>query len=378
MWVMDSGASQHMTYKKEFFSAFEDIKHENRIIKLGDNRQLKVQGKGTVNIQKKNNGVWQDALITNVLYVPDLRKNLFSEGAIASKGMKIVKEKNNAYVYNEDDELMAHAVRSTNNLYYLQFRVITNCEANVASDSDKLKLWHTRMGHISVKTIKRMISEGQINDINLKNTNDFFCEACQYGKSSRLKFGNVKREVAPGEVIYSDLCGPMSVPTINGSNYFILFKDEHSGYRVIFCIKHKSDALSSFQTYVNMSKNKFGHSVKILHVDNGTEYMNANFKNYLNKTGIELEKTAPYTPEQNGKAEREMRTIVESARSMLYEKDLPTELWGEAVNTAVYLLNRSPNSKTVDKTPYEIWTGKKPVLKHVRTFGCEGFVHIPK
>lgn len=83
---------------------------------------------------------------------------------------------------------------------------------------------------------------------------------------------------------------------------------------------------------------------------------------YITSQGIQVEATTPYTPEQNGKAERDNRTIIESARSMLYAKRLPTQLWAEAVNTATYILNRTPTNRTQGITPYDIWTGNKPNL----------------
>ncbi|GBP34055.1 Retrovirus-related Pol polyprotein from transposon TNT 1-94 [Eumeta japonica] len=98
---------------------------------------------------------------------------------------------------------------------------------------------------------------------------------------------------------------------------------------------------------------------------------------YLDKEGIVHELTAPYTPEQNGRAEREIRTIVESARSMLYARDLPLDLWAEAVNCAVYILNRTSSSQTPGKTPYELWNGTKPELGHLKVFGSIGYVHVP-
>lgn len=89
-------------------------------------------------------------------------------------------------------------------------------------------------------------------------------------------------------------------------------------------------------------------------------------------------KTTPYTPEQNGSAEREMRTVVESARSMLYTKNLLKYLWAEAVNTAIYVLNRTTRVKDPNTT-YEIWTSKKPKINsHLRTFGNIVYMHVSK
>lgn len=135
--------------------------------------------------------------------------------------------------------------------------------------------------------------------------------------------------------------------------------------------------LECFKTFTNKVKTKFGYSVKILHVDNGTEYNNSQFKEFLRQEGITLENTAPYTPEQNGRAERDNRTLIESARSMIHAAKVPKYLWAEAVNTAVYILNRTPTMQAPGSTPYEIWCGGKPTLSHLRIFGCEAFVHIP-
>ncbi|UYV73120.1 hypothetical protein LAZ67_10001878, partial [Cordylochernes scorpioides] len=90
------------------------------------------------------------------------------------------------------------------------------------------------------------------------------------------------------------------------------------------------------------------------------------------------ELTAPYTPEQNGISERDNRTIVESARCLLHGRKMPLELWAEAVNTAVYFLNRCTTKVLGNSTPYEIWYKRKPSILHLKTFGCNAYVHIPK
>lgn len=98
---------------------------------------------------------------------------------------------------------------------------------------------------------------------------------------------------------------------------------------------------------------------------------------YLTARGIKKENTAPHTPEQNGREERNNRTIVESARTMLSSKDLPIFVWAEAVNTAVYVLNRTVASGD-SATPYELRVGKKPNLEHLRIFGSQAYAHVPK
>ena len=97
----------------------------------------------------------------------------------------------------------------------------------------------------------------------------------------------------------------------------------------------------------------------------------------LRVSGIKHETTVPYSPQQNGVAERLNRTLVERARSMLMEAKLSPDLWAEAIATAVYLKNRSPTKALSDVTLEEAWIGQKPDLRHLRIFGYRALVKVP-
>jgi hypothetical protein len=84
---------------------------------------------------------------------------------------------------------------------------------------------------------------------------------------------------------------------------------------------------------------------------------------------VKCKLTTPYTP-QNGVVEWRNQTVVGTTRSVLKSKGLPGDFWAEAVTTAVYVLNRSLTKGVARKTPFEAWFGKKPVVHHLRTFGC--------
>ncbi len=116
--------------------------------------------------------------------------------------------------------------------------------------------------------------------------------------------------------------------------------------------------------------------VKILRSDGGGEYSGSELKDWLAKAGIAHQVTPPYTPQLNGVAERANRTIVESARSQMYGRKVPLELWGLAIQCAVYVQNRStPSASKV--TPFELWFKRKPDISHLKVFGCLVFVHVP-
>lgn len=250
-------------------------------------------------------------------------------------------------------------------------------EANVTATN--LRMWHERLGHIGKRAIRELAKKGLVKGVSMSDKVDFFCEACQLGKAHRLPFKECVEKVStkPGEKIHTDVCGPMSVESLGGARYFLTFKDDATGFRHVYFIKHKSDVFDRFKEFAQLIKNKFEKSIKVLRSDNGREFCNAKMDEYLAANGIKKENTAPYTPEQNGKAERDNRTIVESARTMLHSKNLPTFLWAEPINTAVYVLNRSASSGKI-ATPYELWVGKKPSLEYLRIFGSEAYVHVPK
>ena len=117
--------------------------------------------------------------------------------------------------------------------------------------------------------------------------------------------------------------------------------------------------------------------VRTFRTDNGGEYTSSQFENYLKAEGIRLELTVPKTPQQNGVTERLNQTLVEMARSMLLDSKLPKKFWGEAISTAVYLKNRTP-VKALNKTPFEVWHGKKPKVNHLRVFGSDAYAHVPR
>lgn len=377
IWILDSGASRHMCHSESMFTSVRKV--QNLFVKLGDNKELPVQGIGEILIEKFVNGTWCKGVMTDVWLVPGLRRNLFSEGAVTNKGFTIFKDNQKAEIF-ESGQVVATAVPYENNLYRVLIRLQNKnaiTEVNVVS-TGTLKQWHERLGHLNIKYIKELFTKNLVSGISITDINDnFFCESCVYAKQHKLKFQNTEKHVSkPGELISSDVCGPMSEDSIGGSKYYVLFKDNYTGYRSVNFIRHKSDVTQCFKNFISLCNTKFGHKVQRVRVDNGREYVNESLKQYLSESGIVLETTGIYTPEQNGRCERDNRTIMESARALLFDKDLPKTLWAEAVNTSVYLLNRTP-TKQSETTPYEHWTGKRPNLQHTKVFGCEAYLLTP-
>ena len=126
-----------------------------------------------------------------------------------------------------------------------------------------------------------------------------------------------------------------------------------------------------------MTKKQNGSLIKILRIDGGGEYVSSKFQEFCDQEGIIHEVTHPYIPQHNGAVERKNRTIMNMVRIMLKGKSLPKYLWGKAVSTAVFILNRSPSKRLEGITPEEAWSGAKPNVSHFRIFGSLCFRHIP-
>jgi hypothetical protein len=112
----------------------------------------------------------------------------------------------------------------------------------------------------------------------------------------------------------------------------------------------------------------------VLRTDRGGEFTSKELGEYFANIGVKRQLTAPYTPQQNGVVEWRNQIVVSMARSLLKAKGVPTRFWGEAITTAVYLLNRGVTKNVDGKTPFEAWHGHRPSIKHLCVFGC--VVHV--
>lgn len=158
--------------------------------------------------------------------------------------------------------------------------------------------------------------------------------------------------------------------------YFITFTDDHSRYGYVYLIHKKSEALDKFREYKAEVETQLGRKIKASRTDRGGEYMSYFFDDFCTNHGIIHYKTMASTPQQNGVAERRNRTLLDMVRSMLSHSNLGAHFWGEALSTTVYILNRVL-SKPINMTPYELWTGKKPSLTHLKIWGSSTHILVP-
>lgn len=154
------------------------------------------------------------------------------------------------------------------------------------------------------------------------------------------------------DLIHSDICDLKILQTRSVKKYFITFIDDSTRYCYVYLLRSKDEALEMFKNYKNEIENQLGRKIKVIRSDRGGEY-EAHFAKFCSQHGIIHQTTAPYTPQQNGIAERKNRTLKEMMNAMLISSEAPRNLWGEALFSANYILNKLLHKK-FNKTPYEL------------------------
>ena len=202
-----------------------------------------------------------------------------------------------------------------------------------------VSLWHARLGHMSLKGMKMLSGLQYLPLLDYACFDS--CDHCLYGKQNRSthKKSGRPRMSEPLALVHSDVCGPMPCMSMGGAKYFVTFIDDFSRKVWAYPIKLKSDVSAVFQRWLALVENQTGYRLKCLRTDNGGEYVSHAFEQFCDDRGIKRQLTAPYTPPQNGLAERMNRTIQERVRSMLSHAGLPQSFWAEAVSTAVHVIN---------------------------------------
>ena len=366
VWIVDSGASFHATYQKEILHNY--VKGDFGKVYLGDDEPCSIIGKGEVQISLTNGTTLR---MKDVRHVPNLKRNLISVGQLATSGCKTIFT-DDSWKVTKGAMVMAHG-KKQGTLYVTSG---TNTVLAAASSEPDATTWHRRLGHMSEKGMKAMITNEKLP--GLKQLDLEFCEDCVYGKQKKVSFSkNIQKHKRKRlELVHTDVWGPAKENSFGGSLYFVTFIDDASRKLWVYFLKQKSDVFDVFKKWRATAENETGLKLKCLRSDNGGEYCSDEFEKYCAMNGIKRQKTVPRNPQQNGVAERMNRTITERARCMRIHAGLPKQFWADAVSTAAYLINRGPSVVLNCGLPQEAWTGKKVNLSHLRIFGCVSYVHI--
>lgn len=375
-WIVDSGATDHMTNRGDILHDYTALK-DARAITCADGKSATAVGYGNLYATTPDG---ESLMFKKVLYVPKIACNLLSAGRIDERGGQILTSRGVCRV-SVDGKVLLTARRDSGGLYSVRLRAtVPKAHAMTAATTRApLRLWHARLGHVGVGAIrelhkKKMVKGLEIDDLH--DSKDMRCEVCPRAKLTQSHFApSTSKATRPMELVHSDVM-QMPVPSLGGARYVVTLLDDYSRLSSVTCVARKSMTAAVVADSLDRLEAMSGRRTKTLRSDNGGEYMSKEFNNSLRKRGVTHQVSAPYTPQQNGRAERLNRTLMERVRAMLAHSGQPQELWAEAVTTANYIRNRCP-ATTSERTPYEDFTGKKPKVDNLRVFGCRAFVFVP-
>ncbi|KAK9078005.1 hypothetical protein SSX86_002062 [Deinandra increscens subsp. villosa] len=253
-----------------------------------------------------------------VNFVDTLNFNLLNVSQMWDKNLNLMFNEKEAIVLKPGvkilDELIMFKEPKRDVLYILDMSVVapscgTACFISKAS-VDESDLWHRRLGHVNYNNMNIIVNLGLVKGLPNKHfACSENCVPCLKGKQYRTSFKpKVESSISkPLELLHMDLFGPTRVMSLGKKSY---------------CF------------------------------------------------GIVRQFSAPRTPQQNGVAERRNRKLIEAARSMLADSNLPVIFWSEELNTACYVQNMILIVKGKYKTPYELWRKRKPNIYFFKPFGC--------
>jgi len=382
-WVLDSGATHHMTSDR---TQFQNLTPARISISIANGATMIAEGEGDILLNLQLDDETNQVLLKKVLYVPEMGSSgLVSVRCIQAAGGVVSFTKNTVSITHEGK--LHGMAKLQHNAYILQTvdSIVVNATENIVAQRARVEEkhgtlldWHRCLGHISFDKVKQLADYHSEMIIDGSHTNPT-CESCIAAKQTRTPNSSpaTRTTTAPLQLIHTDLAGPMKTTSLGGARYYVLFIDDYSRYIVVYILRQKSETFAKFREYKALVENYHDRKIKALRSDNGGEYTSNQFTKFMRESGISHERTAPYSPEQNGVSERANRTLVGRAKAMILDGNMSDNLWAEAMHTAVYLNNRSPTTAK-PKTPYELWTGTQPDLSSLIPFGTPAFYHIPK
>jgi hypothetical protein len=383
-WLLDCGATEHMTGDQALFTELRLLESGARRIKCVNGEHLDVAGIGTVELECMTPADPLTNTLQDVLLVPGVAENLLSVAKATEKGATFFFE-GAACTVKADGQTVMQVEREGRLFVVRQPEAHAEDTCLLVRAAETPELWHRRLGHAGFETLAKMAEGNLVGGVGVtaaafRERKTVVCEPCIQGKHTRAPFPKESTSppsTEPLQLVHMDVCGPMPVASKGGKRYLATYLDDYSRLSVVEPIASKSDIVATTQAVFARLELQTGKKVKAIQTDRGGEYVNKDMAALLGKRGTVQRTTAWNAPEQNGAAERLNRDLEEKGRALLSDSGLGADLWAEALVTANYTRNRFPSS-VHGRTPWEMFHGEKPSISHMRVFGAPAFMHIPK
>jgi hypothetical protein len=257
----------------------------------------------------------------------------------------------------------------------------SKARSNEAAYTATAELLHLRAGHLGKNATRVLIRSGAVVGLGSVTTahDPASCAGCIAGKQRRVAFAHGDSDTRVmeriGQQVCFDIFGPTRATTREGARYCLLGLDRYSDFVFADLLKTKDGAAAKIIFICKNAANRLGKHFEELHTDGGGEFQGKNFVRFLRDSGISWTNSLPYTAQHNAHIERKIRTICESARSMLQHAGAAAELWGDAVLSSVFIHNRVTITRDTGKTPVQLWnqSERAPSLENLRVWGCDAY-----
>ncbi|KAJ9544930.1 hypothetical protein OSB04_024637 [Centaurea solstitialis] len=313
-WVIDTGSGNHISNHLQGFTRRETLRKDRSNLRVGEGTPLIAEAVGSYSLSLPSGLVLE---LENCYYVQKMIKNVMSFDLLVDQ-----------VNLQDDNKEIYHISKRSKNIEVQTY------------------LWHCCLCHINKKRVELLLKGCFLGTFDFKPFDNY--ESYLSGKMTKEPF-NKDNERASDllEIVHTDVCEPFS-----------------------------HEARGGHREYQNEVQNQLDRKIKFLWSDRGGEYLSKEFDNHLMECGIVSQLTPSYTPQMNGVSERRNRTLLDMVRSMMCHSTLSVSFWGHALETAAHILNRAPTT-SVERTPYELWKGKKPKISFLKIWGCEVYVKRP-
>lgn len=312
-WYADTGVTNHITHDLNNLTLRTPYQDHDQVL-VGRGEGLHIAHIGH-SIASASNSLFQ---LKNILHVPRVTQNLlYVHRFVCDNHCVLIFTPFECIVKDQATGKNLYRGPTDGYLYPINLSLFSQAPPTaLLSTKASFSLWHKRLGHPSPQTVQLIISKHSL-PLHGSSTSPSVCNECQLGRSSKLSFNKSDCITSsPLQLIHTDIWGHTPSFSISGYRFYIIFVDDFSRFTWFFPLKEKSQAFFTFQQFKTLVENQFDLKIKILRCDNGGEYTNKLFRQFLAVSGIVQQYTCPYTPEQNGMSERKHRHIIELARTL--------------------------------------------------------------
>jgi hypothetical protein len=366
-WYMDSGASSHMASNSGILShVFCPNSSTPSSIIVGNGSLMPVTSTSHTYFPS----IDRPLFLYDVLVSHDIIKNLIFVRRFTTDNLVSIEfDPFGLSVKDLQTKNVIVRCNSSGQLYPLFPSADTSTPQAFLMTVESSTIWHCRLAHLSDDAFSILARSSAISCNKFDHLP--LCHACQLGRHTRLPFSTSRSRASQNfDLIHCDLW-TSPVASISGYKYYLVILDDCSHFVWTFPLKFKSDTFSTLANFFSFVSTQFSRTIKSVQCDNGCEFDNSSSRTFFLTHGVTLCMSCSYTSQQNGKAERILRTLNNIARSLVFQASFPPSYWVEALHTATYLLNRRPSKTLSQQTPYAALHGSPPSYDHLRVFGCK-------